>query len=173
MRYLLFVCLSFACLLFTAGCPTTPQSTLPLAGDPRIVGTWVVNDVDVLGYHFNIQTTYDASGSYTAVWTCREDNSAGSSNGKWYADPQLGYLDTYKESTFPKNPDAIGLVKCLYEIDGDTLYSWNNPVNMDRPATREEAAASWVETRKTSKDALEAMPVARPGIIDGLMEYMR
>jgi hypothetical protein len=55
----------------------------------------------------------------------------------------------------PSTEDARSITRGYYAIDGDTLSLWENPVNMDRPDTPEEASTHTVLTRTQSKESDE------------------
>jgi hypothetical protein len=123
--------------------------------------------------------TLDANGNYTremvwwqdappGSWGWGRDNiyeSSSSSAGKWYADPQEGLIDLVRTLGSPPNDYALSITKGYYEIDGDTLSLWENPVNMARADTPEESSTHTVLTRTQSKESDE-----QPGLAEWLRQ---
>jgi hypothetical protein len=156
-------------VLLCAGCPS--GSNLQLAGDSRIVGTWE-SDVVLMGYHIHTQSTRDANGNFMLVMSVQEDGSVGTKGGKWYADSQNGLYDSVTTWTSPSIPEAHGTNKGFYEVNGDTLYTWGNPVNMARPNSPQDAAVYQVHTRIQNKAAfVDCDVIEQPGIADWLLEH--
>ena len=165
-RLLIVACSIFAVTLI--GCP--PTSGLKLGGDPELVGTWE-GTAEIMGYTVNFRVTYGSDGSYYSAALVPADNSGWSAGGKWYADPQKGWLDEKREWIYPPNNDALGTFKSLYEINGNTLEAWNDPVNMPRPASRTVANVHATYTRQLNK--VEELPeFVVPGACQDLMELI-
>lgn len=153
----------------SVGCPV--NSLLPLAGDARWVGTWEGNNV-LLGYHVFTRDTYDGNGNYFGYMKVKEDGSEMTYGGTWYADPQKGYYDRVRTWTYPRKPDWLGTFRGLYEIRGDTMETWNNPLNMERPLTRESAYTHLVEKRVTSKQlAVDFGETETLGVVQEILEF--
>lgn len=165
-RLLIVACSVFAVTLM--GCP--PTSELKLGGDPELVGTWEGTN-EFLGHTIVSHITYGTDGSYYSLMTLLTDNSTASFGGKWYADPQKGWLDVKREWSTPHMEESLGTFKDLYEINGNTLEIWNDPVNMPRPASRAVAGVHATYTRKLNK--AEEMPeFVVPGACQDLMELI-
>jgi len=100
------------------------------------------------------------------------DNSTGTWGGYWYADPVIGWLGVTKEWAIPQLDDeAMGLTKALYEVTGNTLRIWNNPVGMDRPTTRESAATHLILARRVDKkESFTFLPIG--GLCEMLIDFM-
>jgi hypothetical protein len=155
-------------LVLCASCPST--SFLRLAGDSRLVGTWE-SDYEFMGYHIYQQSTYDTNGDFRKTLIVREDNSVATVRGKWYADSLNGLYDVTVTWTNPNTPDAHGIAKGYYEVIGNTVHSWSNPVGMARPSSRETAAAYGVATRIQNKEAvINFNVIEQPGIVDWLLK---
>lgn len=165
-RLLIVACSIFAVTLI--GCP--PTSELTLGGDPELVGTWEGTN-EWMGHTVVSRNTYGADGSYRGVLTVLTDNSMLAHGGKWYADPQKGWLDVKREWSNPHVADGLGTFKSLYEINGNTLEAWNDPVNMPRPASRTVANVHATYTRQLNK--VEELPeFGIPGACQDLVELL-
>lgn len=165
-RLLIVACSVFAVTLM--GCPAL--SGLTLGGDPELVGTWE-GTTEFLGHTIIAQVTYVSNGSYVGAMTVLTDHSTASMGGKWYADPDKGWLDVKREWTNPEMDNSLGTQKSLYEVSGDTIDLWGNPLNMPRPESRELAGNHFVYTRKRNKDV--SMPANEvPGLCQELLQMM-
>ena len=164
-RLLIVACSVFAVTLI--GCPTT--SELTLAGDPELVGTWEGTN-EVIGHIAVSHVTFGADGSYFAL-SIVDNLVTISSGGKWYADPEKGWFDQKREWRNPYDAQSIGTFKALYEINGNTLEMWNDPIDMPRPASRAVAGVHATYTRQLNK--VEELPeFVVPGACQDLMELI-
>jgi hypothetical protein len=132
-----------------AGCPPGTGGMV-LGGDAQLVGTWEGTST-IQGVQFRRQLTFDGSGNYVSIVTAVQDNSSLSTGGKWYVNPGNGCIDIVRQWIVPDIEGATGTVKAFYEVNGGVVEFWNNPINMDRPVTRESAAVHEILSRKTNK----------------------
>ncbi len=150
---------SIALALLVTACPATvPTSSLPLAGDPEMVGTWY-SEITVGGISYQKTSVFDSAGNCAVDSYLVNERMWVSSKGKWYADPTRGFMDQIMTWNSLDDPTARGLAQGLYEVRGDTYESWFNPIDMARPTSRETAALHLVATRTVLGDSGKATDV--------------
>ncbi len=144
---------SVALALLVTACPATvPTSSLPLAGDPEVVGAWYSENT-VEGISYQKTSVADSAGNFMVDSYLVNERTWVSSKGKWYADPSQGFMDQIITWNSLDDPRALGIARGLYEVRGDTYESWFNPIDMARPTSRETAALHSVATRTVLGDS--------------------